>query len=235
MPIEKGDFIKLNYTGEIEGNIFDTTDEETAKNAGIFNETAAYGPVIIHVGSGHVVEGLDEALVGKEPGEEFEIDVPPEKAFGAHNETLVESVPVTKFKENPEIGTRIQLEGREGMVVNKIGRRVLVDFNHPLAGKTAHYTVTILEKVDSIEEQVQGLIKLYSQRDMDVTYVDGVLSITLPAGIQYDRRWLLWRGRVISDIFATIPSVQEITLLENFKRPEKIEETAAPEDIPAQE
>ncbi len=169
MPVEKGDFIKLNYTGEIDGNIFDTTDEATAKEAGIFNETAAYGPVIIHVGSGHVVAGLDEALVGKEPGEEFEIDVPPEKAFGAHDENQVESVPVTKFKENPEIGTRVQLEGREGIVVNRIGRRVLVDFNHPLAGKTAHYKVSILEKVDAVEDQVQGLIKLYSQRDMDVT------------------------------------------------------------------
>jgi FKBP-type peptidyl-prolyl cis-trans isomerase SlyD len=229
MPIEKGDFIRLQYTGEIDGNIFDTTDEDTAKDAGIYNESATYGPVIIHVGSGHVVTGLDEALVGKESGEEFEIDVPPEKAFGAHDETLVESVPVTKFKENPEIGTRVQLEGREGVVVNKIGRRVLVDFNHPLAGKTPHYKVTILEKVDSIEEQVQGLIKLYSQREMDVTYVDGVLSITLPAGIQYDRRWLLWRGRIISDIFATINPVQEITLLENFKRPEKREEEIAPE------
>jgi FKBP-type peptidyl-prolyl cis-trans isomerases 2 len=235
MPVEKGDFIRLHYTGEIEGNIFDTTDEGTARSAGIFNETAAYGPVVIHVGSGHVVAGLDEALEGKEPGEKFEVDVAPEKAFGEHNETLVESVPVSKFKENPEIGTRVQLEGREGVVVNKIGRRVLVDFNHPLAGKTAHYTVTILEKVEVVEEQVRGLIKLYSQRDMDATFVDGVLSITLPAGIQYDRRWLLWRGRVISDIFATIPSVQEITLLENFKRPEKMEKTGSPEESSPQE
>ena len=219
MPIEKGDFITLHYTGEIDGNIFDTTDEETAKNAGIHNENAAYGPVTVHVGSSHVVSGLDEALIGREPGEEFEIDVTPDKAFGVHDETLVESVPVTKFKDNPEVGARVQLEGRDGIVVNKIGRRVLVDFNHPLAGKTVHYRATILEKVDSIEEQVKGLIKLYTQREMDVTNVDGVISITLPAGIQYDRRWLLWRGRVINDIFATIGEVQEITLLENFKRP----------------
>lgn len=218
MPIEKGDFVRLHYTGEIEGNIFDTTDEDIAKNAGIHNPNAAYGPVTIHVGSGHVVAGLDESLVGKEPGEEFDVDVSPEKAFGSHDETLVESVPVTKFKENPELGGKIQLEGREGVVVNKIGRRVLVDFNHPLAGKTVHYRASILEKVDSIEEEVKGLIKLYSQRDMDAAFNDGVLSITLPAGIQYDRRWLLWRGRIINDIFATISDVQEITLLENFKR-----------------
>ena len=218
MPIEKGDFIRLNYTGEIEGNIFDTTEEEIAKNAGIHNPEAAYGPVTIHVGSGHVVAGLDEAVVGKEPGESFEIDVSSEKAFGVHDETLVESVHVTKFKDNPEIGTRVQLEGREGVIVNKIGRRVLVDFNHPFAGKEIHYRVTILEKVDSIEERVKGLIRLYTQRDMEVTHVDGVLSITLPAGIQYDRRWMLWRGRVINDIFATLLDIQEITLLENFKR-----------------
>jgi FKBP-type peptidyl-prolyl cis-trans isomerase SlyD len=89
--------------------------------------------------------------------------------------------------------------------------------------------------VNSIEEQVRGLIKFYSQRDMDVTYIDGVLSVTLPAGIQYDRRWLLWRGRIVSDIFATIPAVKEISLLENFKRPEKREEETPPEEKPSQE
>ncbi len=221
MPVEKGDFIRLNYTGAIEEVIFDTTDEQTAREAGIHNPQAAYGPVLIHIGSGHVVSGLDEDLVGKEIGEEYTLELPPEKAFGLHDDTLLESLPVTKFKEDPSPGTRVQVEGKEGVVVNRIGRRVVVDFNHPFAGKAVSYSYTILERVDSIEEQVRGLIRLYTQRDMDVTNVDGVISITLPPGIQYDRRWLLWRGRVINDVFSMIDEVREITLLENFTRPQK--------------
>ncbi len=221
MPVKNGDFIRLIYTGATDGIVFDTTDEQTAKDAGIHNPQAAYGPVVIHVGSGHVVNGLDEALVEKEIKEEYTLELPPEKAFGLHDDSLLESLPVTKFKEDPVPGARVQVEGKEGIVVNRIGRRVVVDFNHPLAGKAVTYTYTILEMVESIEEQVKGLIRLYTQRDMDVTHVEGVISITLPPGIQYDRRWLLWRGRVINDIFSMIENVQEITLLENFTRPQK--------------
>ena len=221
MPVKNGDFIQLIYTGTTDGIVFDTTEEQTAKDAGIHNPQAAYGPVVIHVGSGHVVNGLDEALVEKEIKEEYTLELPPEKAFGLHDDSLLESLPVTKFKEDPVPGARVQVEGKEGIVVNRIGRRVVVDFNHPLAGKAVTYTYTILEMVESIEEQVKGLIRLYTQRDMDVTHVEGVISITLPPGIQYDRRWLLWRGRVINDIFSMIENVQEITLLENFTRPQK--------------
>jgi FKBP-type peptidyl-prolyl cis-trans isomerase SlyD len=180
-----------------------------------------YGPITIKVGSGHVVAGLDDDFVGKELGTEYTIDVPPERAFGNRQETLIESVSIAKFKEAPSIGGQVQLEGREGIVINKIGRRVIVDFNHPLSGKTVHYTYTIQEKVEQPEDQVKGLIRLYTQREMVVSLLTNVLSIQLPAGVNYDRRWLLWRGRIINDIFSFIPSVQEINLIENFTRPQE--------------
>ncbi|MDD1672562.1 MAG: peptidylprolyl isomerase [Methanomicrobiales archaeon] len=219
MTIAKGDVIRLHYTGDINGKIFDTTDERIAKEADIFNESATYGPITICVGNKHVVLGLDEALEGAEMGSETTIEVPPGKAFGAHEDTLVESIPLTKFREPPQVGGRVQIENREGVVINRIGRRAVVDFNHPLSGKTVRYTFTILEKVESTDDKVKGVIRLYTQREMEVSYNEGVVSITLPAGIQYERRWHLWRGKVISDIFATMSEVNEIILLEIFKRP----------------
>jgi len=221
MPIEKGDFIKVSYTGEIGGKIFDTTNEDIAKSADIFNAGAAYGPVIIKVGSGHVVAGLDDDFIGKEIGSEYSVDVSPQKAFGDREETLIESVSIAKFKEPPSIGGQVQLEGREGIAINKIGRRVIVDFNHPLSGKTVHYAYTIHEMVELPEEQVKGLIRLYTQREMTVSITDNIVSIRLPVGVNYDRRWLLWRGRIINDIFSYIPSVHEINLIENFTRPQE--------------
>lgn len=229
MPVVKGDVIRLQYTGDINGKIFDTTDERIAKDADIFNESATYGPVTISVGHNHVVVGLDEALIGAEVGIETIIEVPPEKAFGAHEDTLVESVPLAKFREPPQIGERVQIENREGVVINRIGRRTVVDFNHPLSGKTIRYTFTVLEHVKNTDEKVKGVIRLYAQRDMEVTCTNGVVSITLPAGIQYDRKWNLWRGRIISDIFATMMEVDEIILLESFKRPTVEKEAAQPD------
>jgi FKBP-type peptidyl-prolyl cis-trans isomerase SlyD len=53
---------------------------------------------------------------------------------------------------------------------------------------------------------------------------DGKATLDLPAGITYDRRWLLWRGRIIHEGFELIKGISEIVLVESFKRPEKKEE-----------
>jgi FKBP-type peptidyl-prolyl cis-trans isomerase SlyD len=226
MPIKEGDFIKLSYTGSTDGRIFDTTDEESAKSAGIHNAAALYGPVTVCVGSRHVILGLDDELVGKEVGSEGDVTVPPEKAFGDRDPKRIQSFQKNRFKEKLVRGATVKVdELGEGMVVDMIGSRVIVDFNAPLAGQTLSYHYKIEEAVDGALERMKGLIRLYAGRDMEVAFDDGTMTVTLPPGITYDRRWLLWRGRIIHEGFGLIPDIREITLLENFKRPEKKEET----------
>jgi FKBP-type peptidyl-prolyl cis-trans isomerase SlyD len=224
MPIQKGEFITLSYTGSVAGKIFDTTSEEVAKDAGIHNPGAPYGPVTIRVGNQHVILGLDEALEGKEIGFEGEIDIPAEKAFGLHERDKVEAFNKNSFKEKLKIGMTIKVpEKGEGTVVDVIGNRALIDFNHPLAGKELHYWFRIEGEVTDIEEQVKGLIRLYAGRDMDISFNDGILTISLPPGINYDRRWVLWRSRIVNEAFEFIPDIQEVTLVESFKRQDKVE------------
>jgi len=220
MPVAEGSFVRMSYTGKIEGRVFDTTDEAVAKEAGIHNPEAVYGPMLVRVGKGHVVTGLDEALVGKEVGEEGTVEVPPEKAFGPRDESRIESVSLARFKEKPSVGQTVEIENREGRVANILGRRVVVDFNHPFAGKSVTYWFRIEEMVESQPEQIRGLIQLYTQRSMEVTVADGVVTIHLPPAIMYDRRWLLWRSRVVQEIFEFYPEIGEIVLRESFKRPE---------------
>ncbi|MDD1676274.1 MAG: peptidylprolyl isomerase [Methanomicrobiales archaeon] len=224
MAIKEGDFIQLSYTGRIEGMVFDTTDEDMAKEAGIHNPQALYGPAVIRVGSGHIVAGLEEAVIGKDVGEEGDVEVPPEKAFGAHDPNQVESVPIVKFTEHPVTGMRVKIDEKEGIVTSVIGRRVVVDFNSPLAGKTAIYHFSIQGVLEHPTEKVKGLIRLYVQREMEVTLTKGVLKIMLPPAIVYDRRWLLWRGRVVQEIFEYLPEVTKIQFIEVFLRPKPKEE-----------
>jgi FKBP-type peptidyl-prolyl cis-trans isomerase SlyD len=225
MPIQEGNFIRLIYTGSTNGRIFDTTDESAAKTAGIHSATAIYGPVTICVGSKHVILGLDEDLVGKDVGFQGTVTVPPEKGFGDRNPKRIQSFPKNKFKEKPVKGQEIKVEDLgEGTVVDVIGARVIVDFNAPLAGMTLSYTYTIEEQVEDALEQMKGLIRLYAGRDIDTSLEDGKVTINLPAGITYDRRWLLWRGRIIHEGFELIKGISEIILVENFKRQEKKEE-----------
>jgi FKBP-type peptidyl-prolyl cis-trans isomerase SlyD len=225
MAIKEGDFIRLSYTGKVGDNVFDTTNDDEARTAGIHSENAIYGPVTICVGQKHVIVGLDEELVGKKIGAEGTVTVPPEKAFGARDPKRVQSFPKNQFKEKPVRGMQVKLgEQGEGTVVDLIGSKVIVDFNAPLAGQTLTYTYTIEAKAAEPLEQIRGLVRLYAGRDMEIALDDGKATVTLPPGIIYDRRWLLWRGRIIHEAFELIKGISEIVLVETFTKPEKKEE-----------
>jgi FKBP-type peptidyl-prolyl cis-trans isomerase SlyD len=222
MPIQEGNFIRLIYTGITNGRIFDTTDESAAKTAGIHSATAIYGPVTICVGSKHVILGLDEELVGKDVGFQGTVTVPSEKGFGDRDPKRIQSFPKNKFKEKPVRGMSVKIEELgEGRVVDVIGSKVIVDFNAPLAGQTLSYHYKIEEVVDNPLEQLKGLVRLYAGKDMEIVLDDSKATITLPPGINYDRRWLLWRGRIIHEGFELVKGIDEITLTETFRRPEK--------------
>jgi FKBP-type peptidyl-prolyl cis-trans isomerase SlyD len=225
MAIKDGDFIKLSYAGSVDENIFDTTDAAEAKSAGIHSPNAIYGPVTICVGQKHVILGLDEELVGKEIGSTGDIVVTPEKAFGDRDPKRIQSFPKSQFKEKPVRGMPVKMEEMgEGTVVDVIGSKVIVDFNAPLAGQTLSYHYTIEEEVTDPLEQLKGLVRLYAGRDLEIAMDDGRATVTLPPGLNYDRRWLLWRSRIIHEGFELIRDITEITLVETFKRPEKKEE-----------
>ncbi|NMB78745.1 MAG: peptidylprolyl isomerase [Methanomicrobiales archaeon] len=224
MAIKEGEFIKLSYTGKVGDNVFDTTYEDEAKKAGIFNESAVYGPVTICIGQKHVIAGLDEELASKKVGAEGTVTVPPEKAFGQRDPKRVQSFPKNQFKEKPVRGMQVRLgEQGEGTVMDVIGSKVIVDFNAPLAGATLTYTYKIEEKAEKAVDQLKGLVKLYSGRDMEVEMDGSKATVMLPPGIIYDRRWLLWRGRIIHEAFEFTKGIDEIVLVESFKRPEKKE------------
>jgi FKBP-type peptidyl-prolyl cis-trans isomerase SlyD len=225
MAINDGDFIRLSYTGRVGDNVFDTTSEDEAKKAGIHSANAVYGPVTICVGQKHVILGLDEELAGKEAGAEGSVTVGPDKAFGQRDPKRIKSFPKSQFKEKPVRGMAVRLEDQgEGTVVDVIGSKVIVDFNPALAGQTLTYEYRIEDIVTDPLDQLRGLVRLYAGRDMEIAMDEGKAMVTLPPGIIYDRRWLLWRGRIIHEGFELIKGISEIVLVESFRKPEKKEE-----------
>ncbi len=174
VKVQKGDVIRLNYTGKVKetGEIFDTTYEEMAKEAGIYSENAVYGPVPIAVGAGHVLKGLDEQLEGLEVGKKYEIVVSPEKGFGMRDPKLIKTFTLGQFRRQgiyPFPGMPVEIEtesGRKlkGKVMTVSGGRVRVDFNHPYAGKHLVYEVEVVEKIEDPIEKVRALIELRMPR-----------------------------------------------------------------------
>ncbi len=170
---KKGDFIELHYTGMIKdtGAVFDTTEKEIALKAGIHSDKATYSPIVVCIGKGHVIKGLDSRLEGAEIGKDVEIHVPAEEAFGRRNPELIQLIPTSKFKKEgiePVPGLEINVDGMLGVVKSVSGGRTLVDFNPPLAGHDVVYRVRVIRKIEDSKEKLLSALRAETGRDADV-------------------------------------------------------------------
>jgi len=149
MKIEAGDFVAFHYVGRFEnGEVFDTSYEDIARENGIFVEEREYGPLGVNVGVGEIIPGLDEALLGMEIGEKKTVTVPPEKAYGMPNPELVIDVPISEFTQaglEPVEGMYVMTDSGIARIAKIEGESVSLDFNHPLAGKTLIFEVEIVD------------------------------------------------------------------------------------------
>ena len=148
MKAQKGDFVEIKYIGRLDdGSIFDVNDKEAAKKEGMNGHI--HERTMICLGQRDLVPGLDDFLCEKELGKKLEVVIEPDHGFGKKDPKLLQMIPTNKFKEqkiNPMPGLRVEIDQYTGVIKSISGGRALVDFNHPLAGRTLHYEVTITKK-----------------------------------------------------------------------------------------
>ena len=185
MTIKEREFVEIDYTGKLaDGTVFDTTVESVAKGNKL--PSTKFGPAIICVGEKQLLPGLDDALVGKELGKEYSITLAPENAFGKKDIKKLKIVPINVFKENnlrPQPGLQINVDGEMGIVTRVSGGRVIVNFNHQLAGREVIYTFTVHKKVTDTKEQLIAFLNTTFQIDpskMVVEIKDDKAEIKLP-------------------------------------------------------
>ena len=143
--------------------LYDTTNADAAKEAGIFNEKVTYAPMAYIIGSGSLYADLDAAIAGAEIGKETEVTIPCEKAAGARNPRLIELHPIKEFYKNeinPYPGMSVSLGNRNGVVMSVGAGRVKVDFNNPLAGHDLKYEVTVVEEVTDPVEKAKCIMEM---------------------------------------------------------------------------
>jgi len=159
--IQLHDFIELDYTGKlIDGTVFDTTEKKVAKEVG-FNERLKVAPATICVGEKQILPGLDDQLIGKDIGQEYEIKLSPENAFGKRDIKRLKVMPMSAFKEHkmqPIPGLQIEADGELGTVSSVSGGRVIVNFNHPLAGKEVIYQIKVTRKITDAQDQIKSFL-----------------------------------------------------------------------------
>ena len=118
-------------------------------------------PLAYFHGAGNIVPGLEKALAGKQAGDSLKVDVKPEEGYGPHREEMVQNVPRTAFQgvEKIEPGMQFHAQTANGplmvTVVEAGDEQVRIDGNHPLAGRTLHFDVTVDDVREATEEEKQ--------------------------------------------------------------------------------
>lgn len=136
-----GDTVKVHYSGSFtDGTQFDSSHGGP--------------PLEFTIGSGQIVPGFEEAVVGMQPGESKSALVPSDKAYGPYREELAIQVNRSDLPPNlqPEVGQRLQLENKEGnslvVMITQVGEaNITLDANHPLAGKDLNFEISLVEIV----------------------------------------------------------------------------------------
>ncbi|WP_019177277.1 peptidylprolyl isomerase [Methanomassiliicoccus luminyensis] len=241
--VVKGDIVRIDFDGwtEDSNEIFDTTNAETAKDNGVYNEKLQYVPIPILVGGGRVFPGLDEALEGAEVGKEYDIVVPAEKAAGQRDPKLVEMLPLREFLKQeiePHVGMEVNIRNRVGIITAVTAGRVRVDFNRRLAGKNLKYHFKVLSKTEGDEEKVKSILEMdYGTTEGFGITVDGKdVSIVLPDVGKYDQKWMLAKYRVVADLREALGALN-VRFIEEYVKsaPAEVAEEAAPEEIAEEE
>jgi FKBP-type peptidyl-prolyl cis-trans isomerase 2 len=240
--VAKGDIVRMNFDGWVEDSneLFDTTDAQTATDAGVFNEKITYAPIPVLVGGGRIFPGLEEALEGAELGKEYEVVIPAEKAAGPRDPKLVELIALREFLKQdiePHIGMEVNIKNRMGTVTAITPGRVRVDFNRRLAGKSLKYRYKVLSKAEGDEEKAKAILEMdYGTFEGFTVNVKGAsVYIVLPDVCKYDQKWILAKYRVVADLREGMKA-DKVRFVEEYVKPaEAPKEEPSPEEIAPEE
>jgi peptidylprolyl isomerase len=137
--VRSGDTVSVHYTGKLsDGTVFDSSEGSE--------------PLVFTVGEGMVIEGFEKALVGMKLGDSREVVIAPTEGYGERIEELVQTINRAEFslgEMEPELGMAIEMQTPEGTIPLTITEltesSVTLDANHPLAGETLHFSLTLIQ------------------------------------------------------------------------------------------
>jgi FKBP-type peptidyl-prolyl cis-trans isomerase SlyD len=139
--------VTFHYTlRDDDGTVLDSSDQRP--------------PLTYLHGEGNIVPGLEKALEGKQAGDELKVTVRPEDGYGKRSDGNIRNVPRRRLPEGKiEAGMRLRLQTTEGPMIALVtavrGDYVTLDSNHPLADKTLHFEVKVVEVRDATAEELQ--------------------------------------------------------------------------------
>lgn len=145
--VKKGDTVSVDYIGTLpNGTLFDTSIQAEAAKGGLALRDS-YEPLTFTVGGGQMIAGFDAGVIGMKINETKTITLAPADAYGEKDKTRVIAVPIANIQSdgrNVTIGGFVYTpSGARGIISGINGTDALIDFNHPLAGETLVFKITV--------------------------------------------------------------------------------------------
>jgi FKBP-type peptidyl-prolyl cis-trans isomerase SlyD len=151
MTIEKNKVVKMHYTGTFsDGSVFDSSEGRE--------------PLEFIYGTGMIIPGLEEGLEGLDIGAKKKIEnIPASKAYGERSEQAMQEMPKSQLPEEIQsqltVGMQLAAQGPHGAIPVVVAEikddTVVMDFNHPLAGKELNFEVEIVDVRDATKEELE--------------------------------------------------------------------------------
>lgn len=126
----------------------------------VIDASKDHGPLGYIQGSGQIIPGLEKEMDGKKSGDKFKVSITADMAYGDIDESLVQKVPKSEFEgiEGLAVGAQFQVQTDNGplivTVIEVADDSVILDGNHPLAGKSLHFDVSIVSVRDASAEEL---------------------------------------------------------------------------------
>ncbi|MFT7116689.1 MAG: FKBP-type peptidyl-prolyl cis-trans isomerase SlyD [Rhodoferax sp.] len=157
--VRRSSLFQFKYFMKIEKNTAVTLRYKASDTQGKLLEESTDPMVYLHGGYDNTFPKLEAALEGQVPGFMATVDLQPEDAFGLRDESLVQTIPKSQFPAGVKVGGQLQTQGEDGQAqvftVMKIkGGTVVLDGNHPFAGKALRFNVTVVDVRVASEEEV---------------------------------------------------------------------------------
>lgn len=225
--------VRLDYKAYLADaeRLYDTTIEQVAKDADLYNEKYTYAPMAYIVGSKKLFPALDAAIAAAEVGKETEVTVACEEAAGVRDPKLIEIYPARDFYKqeiNPYPGLQVTLGNRTGTVMSVGAGRIKVDFNSPLAGHDLLYRFTVTEVIEDPTEKAKAIIEVNfgDATGFEFAFPGDKVSVTLPELTKFHQEWPVARFKIVTDLREAfgVDTVEFIEIWTAAKKEEKIAE-----------
>jgi FKBP-type peptidyl-prolyl cis-trans isomerase SlyD len=112
----------------------------------------------VHGGYGQLFDKLEQALEGRRPGEQLQVQLEPEDAFGDYDAGLIRLEKTERYGPGLAVGMEIEEDSRIYRVTDIAGGSAVLDANHPLAGMALRFSLVILSVRAATQEELSRAV-----------------------------------------------------------------------------